>query len=428
MAQLLLCCALGYRIVGGQAVKMRQRDPFEGTPKEDTQLQEARLRDFASIASDWYFELDADLRVTYLSDNWSSFFSFEREDYLGLRLDDLWRRLRVPEPLIAENLAKFERYDPEISFDRRHRLPSGKLISMRLKARIFENGAGAFAGYRGVGVDVSDEHNREADLMRAKTDAQLANHAKTNFLANMSHELRTPLNSILGFSQVIHQQVFGPIGSDRYQSYVSDINRSAAHLLEIIDDILDFARIGAGEDPLEESIFSVQELVASCIRRFEEHSTSASVTLSTYCDESLPLLKADRIHLRRILQNLLSNAIKFSDQGGTILVSCRISKTGDLEISVQDNGIGISETDFEKILEPFEQVAPALSRGHEGTGLGLPVAKTLIDLHGGVLTVSSKPGHFTCFCCILPASRLVYGSTQESLNEEESQKVHSLAV
>ena len=253
----------------------------------------------------------------------------------------------------------------------------------------------ADGGTVGVRTDITELKSRESALQAAKEIAETANDSKGAFLANMSHELRTPLNAIIGFAEIMAGGMFGPLGDDRYVGYTEDIGESARHLLAIINDILDVSKAEAGKLELQSEEVDVGRAINSAMRLVTTRARAADIALRTDFDASLPNLYADERKLKQILLNLLTNAIKFTPEGGTVEVSSRSDADGSLVIAVKDSGIGMSAEDIPKALAPFGQVDGRLSRKYEGTGLGLPLTKALIELHDGVMTLRSEPGNGT---------------------------------
>ena len=243
-----------------------------------------------------------------------------------------------------------------------------------------------------------------SDLVRAHADAEAASRAKSEFLANMSHELRTPLNAIIGFAEVIERETFGPT-AQRYREYAGDIHGSGQHLLQVINDILDLAKVEAGQMLLHEARLDPALVMQGCVRLIKPRAAKSNVRIYTAFDPNLPVLLADEARLRQIALNLLSNAVKFTKAGGRVTVSTGLDRSGGIAIAVTDTGIGMTEDEIRIALEPFRQVTSSLSRSNEGTGLGLPLTKTLVELHGGRLDISSVPGRGTTVTVIFPSSR-----------------------
>lgn len=248
---------------------------------------------------------------------------------------------------------------------------------------------------------------REAEhqLRQAKEAAEIASRAKSEFLANMSHELRTPLNAVIGFSQMIGEEILGPVGRVEYKEYARDIHASSLHLLQIINDILDVSKIEAGMLTLHDAAVEFGSIVRSCCRLVEARAAASEIALTTDIAEALPVISADERMLKQITLNLLSNALKFTPKGGAVALSARPRHDDGLIFTVKDTGIGIAREDFDKIFRPFGQVDSSLSRRFEGTGLGLPLTKGLVELHGGTIELESEVGRGTCITIFLPKRR-----------------------
>ena len=247
---------------------------------------------------------------------------------------------------------------------------------------------------------------RIKELEAAKIRAEAASKAKSDFLANMSHELRTPLNAIIGFSDLMKSEMLGPIGSDTYRGYVSDIHFRGCHLLDSINDILDVVRHESGKMELKEDTVAIEDAIADALRLIAPQAREAAVSLNWRPSGApLPRLWCDRVRVRQMLLNVLSNAVKFTEPGGSDEIKTEV--TSGLELIVRDTGIGIRPEDIAHILTPFGQVASVYSRNHQGSGLGLTLTKALIERHGGHLRLYSAPGLGTTVRLSFPAERLV---------------------
>jgi signal transduction histidine kinase len=258
----------------------------------------------------------------------------------------------------------------------------------------------------GIRTDITDLKHREEALFQAKETAEIASRSKSEFLANISHELRTPLNAIIGFSEIMREQIFGPLGSPQYLEYTGDVLDSAHHLLEVINDILDIAKAEAGKLELAEDEVDIAHVVAAATRLVQERAQRNGIAIRSALAADLPHVHADERKLKQILLNLLTNAIKFTPPEGIIEVAARLSDAGDFLITVRDTGIGIAEEDIETALAPFGQVDSKLNRKYEGTGLGLPLCNAMAHLHGGELTIDSLVGKGTTVTIRLPAARV----------------------
>jgi signal transduction histidine kinase/HAMP domain-containing protein len=259
-------------------------------------------------------------------------------------------------------------------------------------------------GFVMVGVDITPLKERESALIAAKEGAEAANQAKTDFLANMSHELRTPLNSVIGFSEMIAAEMLGPVGQAKYKEFASDILFSGRHLLAIINHVLDIAKLQWGKMKVELVPVDLNETVEAAVRMTLPQAQKASVALDLETESGLARVDGDATRLRQVVLNLLSNAIKFTPAGGRVVVAMK--HVGEvLELSVSDTGIGMKPEDIPKALEPFNQVDAEIARKYGGTGLGLPLSKLFVELHGGDLAIDSEPGRGTVVTVTLPVSQ-----------------------
>jgi len=265
---------------------------------------------------------------------------------------------------------------------RRHAMPDGAVVSLY--------------------SDITERKAAEDKMGQALTEAELANRAKSDFLANMSHELRTPLNAIIGFSEAISSGLLGPVADDKQLEYINDIHTSGLLLLSIIGDVLDMSKIEAGKMELVPERVAVRPMIAEAFRMVGEQARGHSLKLVS----SLPMgdiaIWADERAIKQVLLNLLSNAVKFSHDGGRVEVRAAIDAEGMPVLEVADGGIGMTAQEVERALQPFGQASPATIRTHGGTGLGLPIAKGLVEAHHGRMIIESNPGEGTRVRVILP--------------------------
>ncbi|MCH8999353.1 MAG: PAS-domain containing protein, partial [Proteobacteria bacterium] len=253
---------------------------------------------------------------------------------------------------------------------------------------------------------VIERARAERQLRAAKDAAERADRTKSEFLASMSHELRTPLNAIIGFSEVMGQEMFGPIGHPTYKEYLEDIRTSGTHLLNIINDILDVSKAQAGMIVLSDDTVDLAEVVETCLRLLGPQAKEKGLSLETDLAPTPIRVRGDRQRLSQVLLNLLSNAIKFTTEG-SVTVRLRGDRETGVVLEVIDTGIGIAEHDLERVMEPFTQADSTLSRAHEGTGLGLPLSRVLVELHDGTLTIQSTFGEGTVATVRLPGKRVM---------------------
>jgi signal transduction histidine kinase len=250
------------------------------------------------------------------------------------------------------------------------------------------------------------------EALRAKEVAENASRSKSDFLAQMSHELRTPLNAVIGFSEIIKDALLGdnPEKSAQYRAYASDIHTSGRHLLSLINDILDMSKIEAGKLELAEERVDVQQCIEASLLLVRERARQSGIALSVAIPANLPPLRADLRKMKQILINLLSNAVKFTKRDGRVTIEAFVEESGEFVLRVADTGIGIRPEDIDKALEPFGQVDDRLARSYEGTGLGLTLTKSLVELHGGRLEIASRcdePPTGTTVTAIFPARRVL---------------------
>lgn len=296
-----------------------------------------------------------------------------------------------PEAEAARRLEQFYREVPTI---KERAIPGGRILQIRRRSM---PGGAVVSVYS----DITDLKTSERKLIQARSQAETANRSKSDFLANMSHELRTPLNAIIGFSEIISNELFGPIENDKYLEYIKDIHNSSLHLLSIINDVLDMSKIEAGKLELSEEALDIQEVIADVIRMMHEQADSRGIALTAQRLNDQAEIWADERAMKQVFLNLLSNAIKFSQEGGRVCI--RVIAEPDLTVvEFEDHGIGMTAEEQVRALQPFGQAQPATTRNYGGTGLGLPITKGLVEAHGGRLSIESRAGCGTIVRVILP--------------------------
>jgi two-component system CheB/CheR fusion protein len=243
--------------------------------------------------------------------------------------------------------------------------------------------------------DITQRKEFEQKLKKHATEIEIANKSKSDFLANMSHELRTPLNAIIGFSELLKDEMIGQL-LPKQKNYITDIFLSGKHLLSLLNDILDLSKIEAGKMTLDLEITDIPLLFESSLSIVKERALRHNIKLNLDIKKDVRQIYVDTRKLKQVIYNLLSNAVKFTPDGG--IVSIKVKKVSDLlEFSVEDTGIGISKEDIGNLFQPFEQLESSLNRKHEGTGLGLSLVKSIVELHGGSVKVKSELGKGSCF-------------------------------
>lgn len=308
-------------------------------------------------------------------------------------------------------MERARRFEPHHDIRQR---PDGRLIEI--------HGEPVAGGFVSTYTDVTEQKRAEQDLreanaelenrvaarteelLEAKERAEDANRAKSEFLAQMSHELRTPLNSIIGYSDIVLQGLFGPVGNDRYLDYITAVHHSGTHLLDLINDILEVVQMESGKVTLEEDRISLKAAVDAAVLVLRERADKKSHDLEIDVADNLPVLVADQRRIHQMLLNLLTNAIKFTPPKGRIGVSAGLGKDRRLSVTVTDNGPGIAQDDLDRILEPFTQSRAGMT-AQEGTGLGLSIVEGLMREHGGELSIDSQLGKGTAMSLIFPAER-----------------------
>ncbi|HLO77015.1 MAG TPA: ATP-binding protein, partial [Magnetospirillum sp.] len=293
-----------------------------------------------------------------------------------------------------------------VRFETTHPGADGQMVVIDFSLKPVTDDSGRVIYIIPEGREITHIKRAEQELVAAALLAEAANNAKSAFLAAVSHELRTPLNAIIGFSETIIEQVFGPLSNDRYAEYITMIHAAGSHLRDVIEDVLDVARIEAGEWTLQEDELDLRECLDGAVRMISRKAEARQVALYTDLPADLPRLRADPLRLRQMVLNLLSNAVKFTAPGGRVTLAATNGAEG-MRLAVSDTGIGIRPEDMDHIWKPFFQAEASLSRRFGGTGLGLPIVRHYVEAHGGTIAVDSTPGRGTTFTLNLPAERVI---------------------
>jgi PAS domain S-box-containing protein len=380
-----------------------QLAPDESDIARSLMVTQERLDDVVRLVSDWVWETDQNGNFTIVSDRVQRATGYHPRELIGTPIARLAADNATSEALRVrlESLAPFR--DFTLSVRARD---NGERMFLLSAVPVFDADGGLHLGYRGTASDITDLSERERSILAAKEAAEQASRSKTKFLANMSHELRTPLNAIIGFSDMMALAIHGPMGAPAYEQYAADINGSAKHLLAIINDILDIAKIEAGRLDLIEEETPVVDLCEVATKLIQERAHEQGVTLTFEPGPQLPNVMVDQRAMRQVLLNLLSNAVKFTRAGGAVTLRALLTPENELLLQVADTGIGMREEDLHRVLEPFVQVENELTRRYEGTGLGLSLSKQLIELHGGRIGIVSKPSFGTTVSVYVPSSRV----------------------
>jgi len=382
-------------------VLLRRRDRAEQVAAEAARQYEL----LAEAATDIIVRATLDGRRIYISPACRDMMGYEPAELLGVGLHDLAHPDDLP--LLEQTLATMRNGAERATLVYRGRHRNGHYIWLEVAFRMVRDPeTGLPQELIASTRDISSRKIGEMQLARAKEAAELASRAKSNFLSGMSHELRTPLNAIIGFSDLMARQMFGPIGNDRYAGYVSDIKTSGEHLLQLINDILDHAKIEAGQLELHEDVVDAAGTVAFVVHMLALQAEQAELTVTAQIPAGIRILGDER-RIRQILLNLLSNALKYTPTGGQVTIGASFAPTGDLILSVADTGIGIAEADQTLLTQPFTQIDNERNRTKQGTGLGLTLTQQLAELHGGHLTLESQLGRGTTVFVHIPVSRVL---------------------
>jgi PAS domain S-box-containing protein len=387
-------------------------DPRVGTNEKpigispDSVTRENReLKAILDTATDGVLMLDRTGRIIFANRSAEALFGYESADFTAHSFGDLL----APESrrLALEHLDRLAHGSGagilDAGFEVIGRVRQGGLVPLHITMGRIEGGEKLCVVLRDV---TAWKHNAE-ELTDAKQAAEKASIAKSEFLAKISHEIRTPLNAIIGFSEVMMDERFGPIGNERYRQYLKDIHASGGHLISLLNDLVDLSKIEAGKLDLTFASVSLNDLTQQCVAIMQQQASREHVIVRTSLSANLPQIVADARSVRQIALNLLSNSIKFTGAGGQVIVSTALTDDQEVVLRVRDTGSGMSERDLETALEPFRQVATVAHWGSSGTGLGLPIIKALVEANHARFRIVSEVGSGTLVEVAFPTTRVL---------------------
>ena len=375
---------------------------------------EEKYRTMIENAAGGFYQITMQGQVLSMNPALVDIMGYDSEDQMREKMNDAFRMLFQSTKDKARFMKELEVHNAIKHFENKVITNKRQEIWINQNARSVKDDDGNILYIEGSVENVTERKEFEQKLKQAKIESDLANRAKSEFLANMSHELRTPLNSIIGFSEIIKDEVLGPLQNKQYWDYANDIHKSGRNLLTIINEILDVSRIETGERQLNEINVNLNKVIDSCFdfakKRMEE---SSELTITNLSQGKLPNVIGEELAIKQIFINILSNAIKFTPSGGRITLSHELSQTGELRVSITDTGIGLDEHEIDKALSPFGQVDTALNRSDSGAGLGLNLVNSLIKLHGGKLELFSQKGIGTTVTVMIPPNRVAQDSSRD---------------
>lgn len=367
---------------------------------------EKKFRTIVENAAGGIYQLSPEGRYLSANPAMARILGYERADDILSEVQNAYQQVYTDRDNYMELTRALEQDGVVKNFEIQVMRKDGEVIWVNENVRAVRAENGNILYYEGSMEDITQRKGAEMKLRDAKIQSDLANRAKSEFLANMSHELRTPLNAIIGFSEIIKDEVFGPVGQRQYWEYASDIHSSGRNLLKIINDILDVARIDAGERQLNETVVYIDKMVQGCLDLLGPRIEANDMIVTNLVQQGAPAVIGEEIAIKQMATNLLSNAIKFTPRGGRITITQELDQEGALRLSITDTGVGLTEDEIGRALSRFGQVDTALSRSTSGAGLGLTLVRSLISLHGGELEMFSQKGIGTTVTLIFPARRV----------------------
>lgn len=322
-----------------------------------------------------------------------------------------------PDPAGRENLNQtLVTQEQVFGYESKVMQKDGHKIWVRENIRVVKDDQQNVIYFEGSMEDITKRKEADIALMEAKIQSDMASRAKTEFIANMSHELRTPLNAIIGFSDIMKNEVMGPLGQDAYKEYVTDINKSGTGLLKIINEILDISKIESGNRDLNESEFDLDAVLRSCVDLYGSRIKEKDISLMDQTKD-MPLMVGEELSIKQVLGNVYANAVKYTPDGGRITIFTNYDMDGTFRLSITDTGVGMNVTEVQKALSPFGQLDNALDRSSSGTGLGLPLSKAIMDVHDGRLEILSEKSIGTTVTLVFPSERVRKKSQEKSGQE-----------
>jgi PAS domain S-box-containing protein len=364
------------------------------------------LRSILDTATDGVVVIERDGRIVSLNRSAEALFGYETRELVGQPFSNLFapesQRAAVDylDGLSLNGVASVLNDGREVI----GRVREGGLIPLFMTMGRIADGTDKFCA---VLRDITQWKRAEEDLLNAKREAERASSAKSDFLAKISHEIRTPLNAIIGFSEVMMDERFGPVGNERYRQYLKDIHASGGHLVSLLNDLLDLSKIEAGKLDLTFNSVDLTALLQQCVAIMQPQANRERIIIRTSLLPTLPAVVVDERSIRQIVLNLLSNSIKFTGAGGQVIVSTALTDRGEAVLRVRDTGIGMSEKEIETALEPFRQLATSTRWGSGGTGLGLPLTKALVEANRATFTIKSAVNAGTLVEITFPATRVL---------------------
>ncbi|MBT5110574.1 MAG: PAS domain S-box protein [Rhodospirillaceae bacterium] len=365
---------------------------------------DARFFEILNLSHDAIISVNIEQRIILFNEAAESTFGYRADEMIGKSIDVI-----LPERHRLAHRRYLRDFGNGQAETRRMRSLRGEIVGVRKDGSEFPAEASISKVvalddpvFVAMVRDVSDRKLSDMALQGALSDARQGDLAKQEFLANMTHEFRTPLNAILGFSSLIEREMFGPLGNKRYNEYIRFISSSGAHLMNLVDSVLNISRIETGDEALQCSLFEVAALIEEAVGEISRDISGKGLAIEVGVADGVTQIRADRMALRQVLLNVLSNAVKFTPTGGKITVFANFEPTGGVGISIADTGIGIAAENIKKVMAPFAQTNDAQHASQGGIGLGLPISRSLVELHGGSIRIESELGAGTTVRIMLP--------------------------